>query len=217
MALKQCNNGHYYNDSESATCPYCSGKSSLGKTIPLDAEKNNSNDTLGKTIPLDANTNNNAFAQTEMLDTVNPNGVNANSNFGPTKAPEDDSKFSSTQFIDTDKNSNILPVRGWLVVVEGEKLGLDFRIHTGRNSIGRSKNNDVCIDFDSAISKEKACFVIYDEKHTAFHIVGGESANNIYVNEEILLMPRQLLDNDIIEIGKTKLVFRSLCNAQFNY
>ena len=201
MALKECRNGHYYNDSEYDACPYCNNGNTIGKTVPLD----------GGSYDAPAP----AFNATEYLQDVGANPTLGQ--FGATVAPESDSKFSSTVMIDPSKNSDIAPVRGWLVVIEGKKLGLDYRIHTGKNSVGRAKSNDITIDFDSAISSEKACFVIYDEKNNAFHLMSGESTNNIYVNAEILLAPRKLVDNDIIEIGNTKLVFRSLCNDQFQY
>lgn len=197
MAIKECKNGHYYNDSEFAACPYCSGAASIGHTVPLAQQ--------------DATPNPGA---TQYLNSVSPATPDP---FGVTMAPDAEDSFGKTVTLDTVKNSEIIPVRGWLVVIEGEKLGLDFKIHTGKNSVGRAKNSDICIEFDKSISKEKACFVIYDEKHTTFHLMAGESTNNIYVNEEILLVPRKLEDNDIIEIGQTKLVFRSLCNSTFSY
>ena len=198
MAIKSCKNGHYYNDSEHSTCPYCSGESAIGHTVPLGPEAG---------IP-------GGPGATEFLNTVAP-AVQAN--FSPTVAPNAEEQFDKTVTLDSNKNSEIVPVRGWLVVVEGEKLGLDFKIHTGNNSVGRAKSNQVCVDFDETISKEKACFVIYDEENNAFHVMIGESSNNIYVNKDLLLAPRRLMDNDIIKIGKTKLVFRSLCNDQFTY
>lgn len=198
MAIQRCKNGHYYNDSETPNCPYCSGESSIGKTIPLGEEVNDQNP---------------AFDPTELLG--NPAGGI------PETRPVDQNQgadgFGHTVILDDAKNSEVKPVRGWLVVIEGQKLGLDFRIHTGKNAVGRLKSNDIVISFDETISGEKACFVIYDEKNNAFHLMAGESTNNIYVNNDILLMPRKLADNDIIEIGKTKLIFRSLCNDQFNY
>ena len=150
MAIQRCKNGHYYNDSETPNCPYCSGESSIGKTIPLGEEVN---------YPKSD------FDETELL-TNNPGGIPETRPLDPTQGS---GNFSQTVMIDDAKNSEIKPVRGWLVVIEGQKLGLDFRVHTGKNSIGRLKSNDICINFDESISGEKSCFVIYDEKNNAFH------------------------------------------------
>jgi len=197
MLPKLCKNGHYYNPNESETCPICDGRSSIGVTIPLGGSNAQDNG-IGRTIPLGG---------------PNDTPYNGGGAINITAPPPP----GVTSFIDNDKTSDIKPVRGWLVVIKGEKVGLDFRIHTGHNSIGRAKSNNICIDFDAAVSKEKACFVIYDQRDNQFHIMSGESTNNIYVNSELLLMPKKLCDNDIIEIGETQLVFRSLCNEQFIY
>lgn len=197
MAIQRCKNGHYYNDAEAENCPYCTGTSSIGTTIPLGAP-NGQDVGVGKTLPL------------------NYDLPLENNDLNPTRPPVS-GPYGPTTMIDENKTSEIDPVRGWIVVIQGEKVGLDFRIHSGKNTIGRAKTNDICIDFDATISKEKACFIIYDQKNNEFYLMAGESTNNIYVNTQLLLIPRKLCDNDILEIGKTKLVFRSLCNEQFTY
>lgn len=198
MAIVKCENGHYYNNEESATCPYCSNNSNIGATIPLGADV---------PVPTPA-----AFGKTEPLQPANPVKGDI-----PSTTPVDYSEYGSTVFKDDSKNSEINPVRGWLVVCEGKKLGCDYRIRSGMNSIGRKQGNDIVFDFDETISGIKACFVIYDERNNSFYIVAGESKNLVYVNKKPLLRDCELVDNDIIEIGNTKLVFRSLCNSTFTY
>lgn len=202
MGFKQCSKGHYYDDKE-AMCPVCSGQQPIGVTIPLNADANFDPSAVG------------GLGATEILKTVG--FATPSENIGKTEPITGDS-FGRTEFVSSSKNSDVLPVSGWLVVIEGKKCGLDFRIHTGDNTIGRSSSNAICMDFDNAISKEKACLVNYDERHNSFYIIKGDtSTNNIYVNDEILLAPKKLNDNDIIEIGETKLIFRALCNDQFKY
>ena len=205
MAVVKCNNGHFYNNSESATCPYCSGGGSMGKTIPLGNTVDASGVAAGGS----------AVGQTVMLDNVNTiplGGADI-----PVTKPVADPVYGRTMIIDEQKNSEIEPVRGWLVVVDGEKRGLDFRIHTGSNYVGRSNKNDICFDFDQTISKEKCCDIKYDDRTKQFYILLGEGANNIYINNKILLQPTEIKDYDIIEIGQTKMIFRSLCNDSFDY
>ena len=217
MAIERCNNGHYYNNSESASCPYCSGASAIGQTIPLGGGVMDAPDNAwNNTVPVANEMPQQGFGETEYLDakpTVTPYAA------APISATEfvSNPEYGQSVFMDDKKNSDVKPVRGWLVVVDGEKLGMDFRIHTGKNSLGRGKSNDICFDFDQTISKEKACLIVYDDRNNAFYLQGGESTNNVYVNNEILLQPRKIVDNDIIEVGQTKLVFRALCNEQFNY
>lgn len=203
MAIKQCKNGHLYDDSKSAECPYCSGQDILGKTIPL---------TPGSSAANSAD----EFSATQALGYVP--SVSAPQPMTPTVAPVNQAKDQmKTQFLDNVKNSEIKPVRGWLVIIDGEKCGMDFRIHTGKNTIGRSKANDICFDFDDSVSKENNVSVIYDDRNNMFFAQSGEGKNNVYINNQLLLDPKQIKDNDVIEIGKTKLVFRALCNDTFNY
>lgn len=217
MAVVKCKNGHFYNDSETASCPYCSGAGSMGKTIPLgqtDMSGAAANSSIGTTVEID-NVGGGQIGQTEELrdiKTVSDDGFGV-----PNTTFVSNAEYGSTQFIDEKKNSEILPVRGWLVVIDGEKCGLDFRIHTGNNYVGRSPKNDICFDFDQTISKEKCCAIAYDDRSKQFFVLLGEGTNNIYVNDKILLQPTALKDFDVLEIGKTKLVFRSLCNEQYDY
>lgn len=212
---KRCANGHYYGDNEAA-CPYCSGDKSLGVTIPLDGAAttapaaNNNAPAVGVTIPLGA------------TPTV---GVDASANVGTTVPLRDDNNVTlppqpnanHTQYIDDAKNSETKPVRGWLVVIEGKKLGLDFRICNGKNTVGRNPGNDICINFDQTISGDEACTITYDDKDNSFYIVDGNNRNVIRINGRGLRHDADLVDNDVVEIGETKLIFRALCNAQFKY
>ncbi|MFR5876179.1 MAG: FHA domain-containing protein [Eubacterium sp.] len=201
MAIKQCKNGHLYDDSKSAECPYCSGQNTLGKTIPLTPSGENGTDEFSATQ---------ALGYVPAVSTPQP--------MSPTVAPINQAKDQmKTQFLDNVKNSEIKPVRGWLVIIDGEKCGMDFRIHTGKNTIGRSKTNDICFDFDDSVSKENNISIIYDDRNNMFFAQSGEGKNNVYINNQLLLDPKQIKDNDVVEIGKTKLVFRALCNDTFNY
>lgn len=199
MAMKQCENGHLYDDSKTPECPYCSGTSSIGKTIPLSEDtaddfKINPTEFLGSISPAD---------KREM---------------GVTRAPIEDvgTEFKTT-FIDDVSNSEIKPVRGWLVVVDGAKKGMDYRLHTGKNTVGRARNNDVSFDFDNTVSSEENVVITYDDRNNMFFIQSGKGKNNVYINDSILLDAKQIKDNDVIEIGKTKLVLRTFCNETFNY
>lgn len=207
MPLVQCANGHYYNNEESATCPYCSGGSSAGKTIPLGG--------VGAPNPVVFPANPEPMGSTVPLGDVNTIPVGGPEI--PATSPVEDPLYGKTKFMDQDMNSDVKPVRGWLVVVEGEKLGYDFRIHTGSNPVGRSSHNAICFDFDQTISQENCCDIVYDDRAKQFFIRKGNGTNNIYVNNKILLDPKELHEFDIVEIGQTKLTFRSLCGPEFDY
>ena len=55
------------------------------------------------------------------------------------------------------------PVVGWLVILSGPGKGNFRPIFSGSNTIGRSSNQRIPIDFgDDAISSEKQAFLVYD-------------------------------------------------------
>ena len=121
------------------------------------------------------------------------------------------------QFAATTYKEDIVNERGWLVCLEGAKRGEDFKIRGEKNTIGRGSGNDIKLDFDSSISKGVNAIISYDVRNNKFFIFLGESKNNIYINNQMLMTPIELKDYDIIEIGNTKMIFRSLCNDEFNW
>ncbi len=208
MAMQQCPNGHLYDDAKNGSCPYCSDNNSVNVTVPLSDGQ----------LPMGGN----MFPQTAPLD-----GFNAQ-NYEPPQpqvAQDVPNDFPSTVPLGTGgavtmalDDEAVDKVRGWLVCVEGQKVGADFKIRSGNNTIGRGASNVIKIDFDTAISKGVNAILTYDVKNNKFFIFfSGESKNNIYVNEQLLMTPVELKDYDIIEIGQTKLLFRSLCNDIFNW
>ena len=106
----------------------------------------------------------------------------------------------------------ITPVVGWLVVVNGAFRGKDFRLTPAMNNIGRDETNEICVDFDSTISRVKHTTIIYDYKNALFFIQHGEGNNLTYLNETIVLQPIQLAKGDIITLGNTDFEFMPFCD-----
>lgn len=109
-------------------------------------------------------------------------------------------------------------VTGWLVVIEGHGAGQVVSLYYGRNFIGRSPEERISLNFgDEKISRRKAAIIVYDHLTHQFHLSNGESENNIYVGDDVLLAPRLLEDGDVITLGATRLMFKPLCTASFNW
>jgi hypothetical protein len=189
MAMKQCASGHVYDDSKNLNCPYCTGGGNIGVTRPL---------TGGMEAP--------AFPKTSPV---------ASSDI-PKTMPLDNPETNKTMALNVNEKG-INPVYGWLICTDGEKKGKDFKICNEKSFIGRQKSNDICLDFDNSISKEANAIISYDKRNNKFFIQNGEGKNNVYVNESLLLIPVELKDYDNMEIGQTKLIFRSLCNDNFKW
>lgn len=122
------------------------------------------------------------------------------------KSSSDDERTIGINF----KKNKCNPVVGWLVCVEGPEKGRDFRIHGGRNFIGRAFNNDICLSEDSAISRNEEGYVIYEPNKSSFIVMNGESSS-IRVNNEPILKPTFVTDGDRITIGKYELELVTYC------
>lgn len=109
------------------------------------------------------------------------------------------------------------PVVGWLVCVDGPERGRDYRLHAGRNFVGRSPQMHVALTGDATVSREKHCVVVYDPRANVFRVAPGESAALTYRNGESVDVPVPLQPYDRVEIGKTTLLFLPLCSDRFTW
>lgn len=109
--------------------------------------------------------------------------------------------------------TGIEPVVGWLVCVNGEEKGRDYRLIRGRNRIGRDSDMDVTIRKDQKVTREEHCSVVYDEKSNLTFLVPGNGTLTYYKGE-MLRQPQQLCSGDAVEIGETKFIFISFCEGE---
>ncbi len=216
MNMLQCKNGHFYDADKHSTCPFCTSAMDVGVTRPLGNQPQNANinaPEFPKTAPLYGN-------PAPMGDPMDPAPA---MNFA---IPDPMQSFPKTQPLNNpytnvtvalDKNEKgIAPIRGWLICIEGNKKGKDFGIRSEKNTVGRGKENSICLDFDESISREPEIIITYDQRKNNFWIQPG-TRGNVYINEDILLTPIQLNAYDIISIGKSKLLFMPLCSEKFNW
>jgi hypothetical protein len=97
-------------------------------------------------------------------------------------------------------------VCGWLVALNGQHKGEDFRLRVGKNVIGTAADCDIVLT-DKKISR----------KHSTIRYEGGEfqiadldSSNGCFVNDE-KIQKHDLIDNDIIKLGDIEFEFK--CRA----
>src|SRR5205085_1167002 len=93
-------------------------------------------------------------------------------------------------------NDKSREVCGWLVALNGQHKGEDFRLRVGKNVIGTAADCDVVLS-DKKLSR----------KHATIRFEGGEfqiadldSSNGCFVNDE-KIQKHDLIDNDIIKLG----------------
>lgn len=176
--MKQCDNGHFYDENRFETCPYCQDGAGIGKTVSAGA--------VGKTV---------AAAQRSAV-------------------PEAD-RGKTVGIIK--KKIGIDPAVGFLICISGPHRGADYRLVSGRNFIGRAAAMDVALADDDTVSRESHALVTYDAKHNTFSLSPGQGRGITYCNDEQVEMVRPLKAFDIIEVGKSQLLFLPLCGAQFQW
>ncbi len=111
------------------------------------------------------------------------------------------------------------PVVGWLVVVGGSGLGAFRPIFEGNNTIGRSPDQRVPIDFgDMSISSEEQAFIRYDSIERSFLFVPNLAKTNVVsINNKRPTAAVELSAMDLITMGRTQLVFVPFCGADFDW
>lgn len=109
------------------------------------------------------------------------------------------------------------PVTGWLVAVEGQYYGEDFRLKNGRNQIGRSSEMDVQLTLDLTVSRRNHAIIEYNSEEKQFYAEPGESRELVYLNDELVLDTTPIKSYDILTLGKTKLMMVALCGERFTW
>lgn len=107
------------------------------------------------------------------------------------------------------------PVVGWLVSIEGTTKGMDFRVCSGRNYIGRGANMDIVLEGDNMVSREKHAIIIFDPVSQMTLCQSGESRELFYLNGRVVTDAVALNKGDILTIGRTKLMFVPFCGELF--
>lgn len=176
--MKQCDNGHFYDENRFDSCPYCQEGAGVGKTVSAGS--------VGKTV---AAVSRSATPEADRGKTV---GI-------------------------IKKKIGIDPAVGFLVCISGPHRGADYKLVSGRNFIGRAAAMDVALADDDTVSRESHALVTYDAKHNTFSLSPGQGRGITYCNDEQVEMVRPLHAYDVIEVGKSRLLFLPLCGDQFQW
>ncbi len=202
MALRRCDAGeHTYDDAQHIACPFCRKTRQPYPPYPAG-------------VPAD-------IPPPQPLPPSSPPGgtVKASEN-GPESndggktyrvRPEGFSGSSGNQ------SHDVLPVVGWLIIVNGKGKGRDLRIVPGMNTIGREKG-EIVLDFgDESISRENHARLAYNPKQDKFLLAHAESCNLTEINGETVMTSCELAPYDRILIGQTELIFVPLCGPNFSW
>ncbi|MZP29820.1 FHA domain-containing protein [Heliobacterium undosum] len=192
MAMTPCGRGHYYDPAKHSSCPHCGVRSlDINFTQPKQAEGY----VPERTMPLQ------------------PGSAAAPGQAGnPQRGTEGERTVGIYR-----KKMGFDPVVGWLVCIEGNDRGRDYRIHSEKNFIGRSERMDIHISGDDTISRENHAAVSFNPKKGTFRFHAGDGKGLVYVNGEQVDTSVELSAYDIIEMGQTRLVFMPFCGERFQW
>ncbi len=115
------------------------------------------------------------------------------------------------------EKAGLEPVVGWLVCTSGTHYGKDYRLKSGRNFIGRSRDMDVSLDGDKSVSREKHAAIIYEPKQNIFLAQPGDSKALFYLNGNVVLTPVEIKKNDRIQVGNAELMLIPCCDTAFEW
>lgn len=185
MAVTRCEQGHFYDDEKYPECPHCKND------LPARPRRGISDvyTVLGE--------GSDAVAAAQQRQKLHVDLGGAGAQEGRTVG------IFRTE-------TGCEPVVGWLVCIEGRERGRDFRLHAGRNYIGRALKSDVALADDERVSRENHCSVIFDPRSSDFYLVNG-SGDGVTVNGERLTESRRLDTGERIELGGSTFVFIPFC------
>lgn len=97
------------------------------------------------------------------------------------------------------------PVVGWLVAMNGDQKGEDFRVRDGQNILGSAPDSEIHIK-DVTVSGKHASLRYKEGK---FFLVDLDSTNGTHLNDKAeAIAKEELKDNDIIRVGEIALKFK---------
>ena len=235
MAMKQCPNGHFYDDEMNATCPYCGKEQPIinfgGATqAPSGWGSGGSNGAQtqgprgwprpdgGATQAPDGWSQPQSSAGGYGGKTQPPSGWGTNQAGGAdgyggkTRPPSD---WKAPKRADEGKTMPIIhkdvqdPDVGWLVCIGGPDKGRTYPLKAKGNTIGRAGSGhkfDISLDKDMNISRDTTVASIgYDARRNSFVFICGESSI-LYLNGAVAGSRSPLAPFDVIEIGNSETV-----------
>ncbi|MBQ8980248.1 MAG: FHA domain-containing protein [Eubacterium sp.] len=237
MNLKTCPNGHFYDADVFVACPHCSNlKPANSGAAPQAPAVIGDETSAAFAQPVADNISYNENTQAPLYDEVNSNAQHVDYDehvtisIDPSRRDEQAFQPVSAQpafeseTIDEDEKTvryfdaiHSEPVAGWLVCIDSvQNVGADFKLKVGMNYIGRNEQ-DVRIEGDLAVSRRKHAVVVYEPKKNVFYVDRGESQQLTYLNGSVVLAPTELSANDVIQVGRTKLMFIPFCSDKFRW
>ena len=207
MVVK-CKNGHWYDPNMHRTCPHCKRASEQLRLTLDDVEEDD------KTVSI-ADVDVSLGEQLEALDILHSTETNGNQVQAEIKSEQqEEDRTISFGFFGMDSEQP--PVTGWLVCIQGAQRGSDFRLHSGKNFLGRSPSMDIVLADDKTVSRDKHCSVVYDPKGNHFYLA-PEKGNIVLRNGNMVERAEILQERDTLQLEETILQFIPFCQEDITW
>lgn len=109
----------------------------------------------------------------------------------------------------------VRPVCGWLICIEGARVGMDYKIYKGKNFVGRGDDMDIQILGDNKIARRNHAVIVFDAKKRENMILPGDSNGLVYLNGEAVYLPQPLSAYDVIEMWESTFLFVPFCGEHY--
>lgn len=132
------------------------------------------------------------------------------------RSPLEEEGDTKTTLLDGDAQSAFCV--GWLLCISGPMKGNSYPLRLGRNSIGRSYKNAVCLANDDSISREAQIYVVYDPEENEYAVTPGSGSAISRLNRKRLDQAVSLAHGDVITLSsQTSLRFIPACDEAFRW
>lgn len=103
------------------------------------------------------------------------------------------------------------PVVGWLVALNGKHKGQDFRIREGKTALGSDPDCDIVLTDEYISGRHANIKFVTKDGERIFILTDLDSTNGTFLNDaEEPIAREELVDNDTVTFGQTKMKFKCL-------
>lgn len=204
MADKRCKNGHFIDESWDI-CPYCPPEESTPTSEKIAVVQ-------PKTARKDA-----APSEPRRHDPPPTPVVRREPAPSPPPPPPPVERTVAVPKVDSSApvDQGARYVVGWLVALNGVVRGEPYAVRLGRNIIGRDRKSDIYVNDDQASAHHADLVFRPDEGR--YILMDHNSTNGTYVNDAEIEPRRDLVDRDVVTIGRHRFLFVALCDESFKW
>lgn len=217
-SIIKCEHGHYYDKDKYRTCPYCEAARQKAAAGQGGFESVQAGD--GRPWAMDERDDDPTMPFSAMMPKMTNISLREPAQ---RKAPVDGGSWNGERGDDDDPTTPFdMPSRakeryagkpyvtGWIVGLNDEVKGRDFRLTAGMNWLGSSSKADIDLGKGHDIDEKRHCAVVYDAKGNQFLLFPG-SGGGTCLNGRLIDKEEVLKAGDVIKAGSLEFEFVPYC------